>query len=169
MEFNNQEVEEQIDSQEESAEQVVEEQVEVVKDTTNEWKDRFLRLSAEFENFKKRTSTEQVQWIQRSQQRVIVDILSVTDDFERALQQKNDENASLFTGIELIYKSFLTILKKYKVEEVATSGAFDPEQHEAIMQVESESHESDEIIDTVQKGFTMNGQVIRHAKVTVAK
>jgi len=171
MEFNNQEFEDQVESQDEQTveeEVAVEEQVEV-ENETNEWKDRFLRLSAEFENFKKRTSAEQVQWIQRSQQRVIVDILSVVDDFDRALQQKNEENASLFAGIELIYKSFLTILKKYKVEEISTVGTFNPELHEAIMQVDSESHASDEIVDAVQKGFMMNGQVVRHAKVTVAK
>ena len=165
MEFENKDFEEN-----QEQEEVVEEEItEAPEEQTNEWQDRFLRLSAEFENFKKRTSAEQVQWISRSQQKVIVDVLSIVDDFERALQQKTEENADLYVGIELIYKSFLTFLKKYKVEEIPTQGAFDPEQHEAIMQADSEEHESGTIVQAVQKGFMMNGHVIRHAKVIVAK
>jgi molecular chaperone GrpE len=139
------------------------------KKEVDDWRDRFLRVTAEFENYKRRTSIEQVQWIQRSQQRLIVDILSIVDNFERALQQKNDQNAELFVGIEMIYKSFLAFLKKYNVEEIPTTGAFDPEKHEAIMQSESSDVASEHIIQTTQKGFMMHGEVIRHAQVIVAK
>jgi len=140
-----------------------------VLDETNQWMDRFLRVSAEFENFKKRTSMEQIQWIQRSQQKIIIDVLSIVDNFERALQQKNETNESLFVGIEMIYKSCLALLKKYNVEEIPTSGAFDPEKHEAIMQVDSADHASGEIVLVVQKGYMMNNQIIRPAQVSVAQ
>lgn len=165
MEFENQNknIEEQATEEVEVSEEVVEES------GNNEWKDRFLRLSAEFENYKKRSGAEQVQWVQRSQQKLIVDVLSIVDDFERALQQRTEENKELYVGIELIYKSFLTFLKKYRVQMIPASGQFDPEKHEALVQVDSEDHKSGEIVDTVQKGFMMNDQVIRHAKVTVAK
>lgn len=171
MEFDNKDYEEM--NEQTVEEEVVVEEVEQPeveeKDEAAEWKDRFLRVTAEFENFKRRTSTEQVQWIQRSQKKLIVDVLSIVDNFERALSQKNEENAELFVGIEMIYKSFLAFLKKYKVEEISTEGAFDPEKHEAIMQTESPDHASDEIIQATQKGFMMNGHVIRHAQVIVAK
>jgi molecular chaperone GrpE len=140
-----------------------------VLDETNQWMDRFLRVSAEFENFKKRTSMEQIQWIQRSQQKIIIDVLSIVDNFERALQQKNETNESLFVGIEMIYKSCLALLKKYNVEEIPTSGTFDPEKHEAIMQVDSADHASGEIVLVVQKGYMMNNQIIRPAQVSVAQ
>ena len=167
MKFNHDNFDENIEFDQDQAEEEV---VEVSADTqANEWKDRFLRVSAEFENFKKRTSVEQMQWIQRSQQKLIVDILSIVDNFERALQQKNEDNQSLFVGIELIYKSCLSVLKKYNVEEIATTGAFDPEKHEAIMQVQSPDHASGDIVATVQKGYLMNNQIIRPAQVTVAE
>lgn len=171
MEFDNkdyEEMNEQVVEEEAVSEEVDKPEVEE-KNEAAEWKDRFLRVTAEFENFKRRTATEQVQWIHRSQKALIVDILGTVDNFERALEQKNEENAELFVGIEMIYKSFLAFLKKYKVEEIATECSFDPEKHEAIMQTESPDHASDEIIQAVQKGFMMNGQVIRHAKVIVAK
>ena len=88
MEFDNKSDQNVENQTEVTEEQEVSQEVE----QTDEWKDRFLRVSAEFENFKKRTSAEQVQWIQRSQQKVIVDVLAIVDDFERALQQKNEEN-----------------------------------------------------------------------------
>jgi molecular chaperone GrpE len=141
----------------------------VEKKEVDDWRDRFLRVTAEFENYKRRNAAEQIQWIQRSQQRLIVDILSIVDNFERALQQKNDQNAELFVGIEMIYKSFLSFLKKYNVEEIPTKGMFDPEKHEAIMQSESSDVASEHIIQTTQKGFMMHGEVIRHAQVIVAK
>lgn len=143
--------------------------VEAYKQEAAMWKDQYARISADFDNYKKRMDREQVQWMQTAQTMVIKDLLTVVDNFERALSQKTEDTASLYIGIEMIYKSVLNILAKYGVKEFAEYKEFDPEKHEALMHAESSDHESGQIVQVLEKGFMIKDKVLRPAKVTVAQ
>lgn len=132
----------------------------------DEWKDRCLRTAADFENFKRRSEKERIQWITNTQSSVLADVLDIVDDFERALAQPADQSRE---GFELIYKSLQKILQKYGVQEIKEVAEFDPNLHEAIMQVESADHQAGQIVQVLQKGYRFKEQILRPAKVSVAK
>jgi molecular chaperone GrpE len=146
----------------------------------NEWKDRALRTAADYDNFKKRAEKERVMWITGAQSSVLLDLISIVDDFDRAFAsgvpfilssskdggQAADQSRA---GFELIYKSLQKILEKYGVVEIKELSHFDPVKHEAIMQVESADHKPGDIVQVLQKGYMFKGEVLRPAKVSVAK
>lgn len=137
----------------------------------NEMKQKYIYLQAEIDNYKKRVEKERMQWMQSAQSVVFVDLLEIVDDFERALAQTNgkaDLQAHL-AGFEMIEKSLQKLLKKYDVQEIAQTNEFDAHKHDAIMQVASQEHQSGDVVGTLQKGYTLKGQVIRPAKVSVAQ
>lgn len=134
----------------------------------NEWKERSLRISADFENYKKRVEKEKLLWMQTAQSTILQDLLAIVDDFDRAFEQKG-ENGQLLAGFELIYKSLLKMLEKYNIHEIKDIKTFDPLKHEAIMQVESAEHASGDIVKVLQKGYLLKDQIIRPVKVSVAK
>ncbi|QBA64688.1 nucleotide exchange factor GrpE [Muriicola soli] len=134
-------------------------------------KDKFLRLFAEFENFKRRTSKERIDLFKTAGQEVIVSLLPVLDDFERALNElgKSSEK-ELFKGVELIYNKFKDTLKAKGLAEVqAKEGdAFDAEIHDAITQIPAPNKKlKGKIIDVVEKGYSLGDKIIRHPKVVV--
>jgi molecular chaperone GrpE len=136
-------------------------------------KDRYMYLTAEFDNYKKRQEKERLSWLEFAQDGVLVDMLPIVDDIERALtdlQAKQlPELASQVTGIELIAKELSKTLKKYDIEEIPQAVQFDPERFEAVMQVKSETHKPGEIVAVFQKGYTRKGRVLRPVKVSVAE
>lgn len=134
-----------------------------------QWKDQATRIFADFENFKKRTEREQAQWMQVAQTSVLKDLLSMVDDFDRALAQKTEDTKDLYAGIEMIYASLVKVLKKYDVKEFESYQTFDPELHEALMRVDSPDHEEGQIVQVLEKGFMCKETVLRPAKVSVAK
>lgn len=134
-----------------------------------QWKDQATRIFADFENFKRRTEREQAQWMQVAQTGVLKDLLSLVDDFDRALAQKTDETKDLYAGIEMIYASLTKVLNKYDVKEFESYDLFDPEKHEALMRVDSADHEEGYIVQVFEKGFMCKETVLRPAKVSVAK
>ncbi len=134
-------------------------------------KDKFLRLFAEFENFKRRTSKERMDLFKTAGQEVIVSLLPVMDDFERALKElgKSSEK-ELFKGVELIYNKFKNTLKAKGLEDIeAKEGdAFDAEIHDAITQIPAPNKKlKGKIIDVVEKGYRLGDKIIRHPKVVV--
>src|SRR3989344_6957397 len=134
-----------------------------------EYTDHLKRLQAEFENYVKRVEKERVELHARASERLILKLLLVVDDFERALHQLKDVPAETKKGIELIFKNLHKVLVEEKVEPMACIGhKIDPYHHEVLMQVESEAPEG-EILEELQKGYKMNGRVIRYAKVKVSK
>jgi molecular chaperone GrpE len=133
----------------------------------NEWKDRALRTAADYENFKKRSEKERVMWITGAQSSVLLDLISIVDDFDRAFKATESDQSR--AGFELIYKSLQKILEKYGVVEIKELSHFDPVKHEAIMQVESADHKPGDIVQVLQKGYMFKGEVLRPAKVSVAK
>lgn len=132
-------------------------------------KDRYIRLYAEFENYKKRTTKEKMEFFQYANQEMMVSMLGVLDDFERALKEiaKNGNPADL-QGVELIYQKFKHKLteKGLKVMEVNAGDVFDVDYHEAITQIPSPSEDlKGKIVDVIETGYLLGEKVIRFAKV----
>lgn len=134
-------------------------------------KDKFLRLFAEFENYKKRTSKERMDLFRTAGQEVIVALLPVSDDFDRAMQElaKSDDK-EMFKGVELIQNKFKQVLKTKGLEEVETKAGdvFDADLHDAITQIPAPNKKmKGKIIDVIEKGFKLGDKLIRHPKVVV--
>ncbi|GLU44082.1 nucleotide exchange factor GrpE [Allomuricauda sp. NBRC 101325] len=134
-------------------------------------KDKFLRLFAEFENFKKRTSKERMDLFKTAGQEVIVALLPVMDDFDRALKElAKSEDKEMFKGVELISNKFRETLKNKGLEqiEVGEGDVFDADVHDAITQIPAPNKKlKGKIIDVVEKGFKLGDRIIRHPKVVV--
>ncbi len=136
-----------------------------------DWKDRYTRLSAEFDNFRKRTAKEKLELIILGGEDVIGSILSVLDDFERAIEamDKSDDIESARQGMHLIHKKLIDTLKQKGLTEIEANGAdFDTDLHEAITKFPSEDKKG-KVIDTVQKGYKLKDKVIRYCKVVVGE
>ena len=134
-------------------------------------KDKFLRLFAEFENYKRRTSKERMELFKTAGQEVIVSLLPVLDDFDRAMKElaKTDDK-EVFKGIELINVKLNETLKSKGLEilEVRAGDVFDAEIHEAITQIPAPDKKmKGKIIDVIEKGFKLGDRIIRHPKVVV--
>ncbi|WP_297045015.1 nucleotide exchange factor GrpE [Thermoflavifilum sp.] len=147
--------------------------VEKLENELAEYKDKYLRLVAEFDNYKKRTARERIELIQTAGREIIVSLLDVLDDFDRAMQQMDQAKdvAALKEGIQLIYNKFKSILQSKGLREMETLHAhFDPELHEAISEVPAPDEQlKGKVLDNVQKGYLLNDKIIRHAKVVVGK
>lgn len=139
----------------------------------DELKDKYLRLFAEFDNYKKRTIKERIDYMKTAAQDTIVALLPVLDDFERAKKNADDENSTeVFSeGVNLVYQKLFSILQQKGLEPMESNGeAFDPEFHEALTEVPAPSEEmKGKIIDTVERGYKLKDKIIRHAKVVVGK
>jgi len=138
-----------------------------------ELNDKYLRKVAEFDNYRKRTLKEKADLILNGGEKVITKILPVIDDFERAIAngKTTDDAQVLREGLELIFKKFLKILEGEGVERIETEGKdFDTDYHEAIAMVPGMGDDKKgKVIDCVQTGYTLNGKVIRFAKVAVGQ
>ena len=135
-------------------------------------KDKYIRLYSEFENFRRRTTKERLEWMQTASKDVILNVLPVIDDMERALKSMetaNDISKSAIEGMELIYKKLYSIMEKTGLKPMNAQGqTFDPELHEAITQFPAPSPDMiGKVVDEVEKGYLVNDKVIRFAKVVV--
>jgi len=136
-----------------------------------ELKDQLLRTVAEFDNFRKRSNNEKNELILQANANFVTSLLPVLDDFDRFfLASKDGDAESLRQGIEMISKNFQSILTNEGLSAMNSIGQpFDPERHEALMQVDAKDEKSDIVVDEHQKGYELNGRVVRHAKVIVSK
>ena len=154
--------EEQLANMLAEAQQMVEEQ-----------KDKYLRLSAEFDNYRKRTLKEKAELIKNGGEKTLTAILPVLDDFERALKnmEASEETKAMKEGVELIFSKFQKILGQEGLQKIDTDGKdFDVDFHEAIALITAPSEDlKGKILDCVQTGYMLNDKVIRHAKVAVAQ
>jgi molecular chaperone GrpE len=139
--------------------------------TLEKEKDKFLRLFAEFENYKKRTTRERLDLYKTAGQEVISALLPVLDDFDRALRELDrSEDEELFKGVVLIHNKFRDTLLAKGLEpiEVEAGDSFDPELHDAVTQVPApEKRLKGKIIDVIEKGYKLGDRIIRHPKVVV--
>ena len=136
-----------------------------------QWKDKYIRLVAEFDNYKKRTLKEKSELILNGSEKTVAAILPILDDFERATADKTEDPQAIKEGYELIYKKFLKALETLGVHKIKTDNAdFDVDYHEAIAMVPGMGDDKKgKVIDCVQTGYTLNDKVIRHAKVAVGQ
>jgi len=136
-----------------------------------ELEDRLLRLAAEFDNYKKRTVREFENIVKNANENLILDLIDILNNFSRALesQQNNQDLAGFKAGVELIYTQMKNLLNQEGLEEISGKGEkFDPALHEAVLQMESDQEEGT-ILQEVNKGYKLNGKVIRHSQVVVAR
>ena len=154
--------EEQLEKELEDAQAVIEEQ-----------KDKYLRLSAEFDNYRKRTMKEKAELILNGGEKSISSILPVIDDFERAIKtmETAKDVKAVKEGVELIYNKFMAVMAQNGVKVIETKDQpLDTDYHEAIAVIPAPSEEQKgKILDCVQTGYTLNDKVIRHAKVVVGE
>ena len=157
----------------ETEEKNVEKELEDAKEQLEQQKDKFLRLSAEFDNYRKRTMKEKAELILNGGEKTISSILPILDDFERALQnmEKATDVNAIKEGVEIIYNKFIKVLKENGVKVIETKGQpLNTDFHEAIAVIPApEEAQKGKILDCVQNGYTLNDKVIRHAKVVVGE
>lgn len=139
-----------------------------------EWKERCLRATADFDNFRRRAEKISLQTSRYAQTELITGLLPIFDNFERALHQKKMEELpqelqSWFKGIMLIDKELQKYLTSIGVQEIKEATMFDPELHEAVMTVEAPTIPSGNIVEVLQKGYRFKDAVIRPAKVSIAQ
>ncbi|MFL5730573.1 MAG: nucleotide exchange factor GrpE [Cytophagaceae bacterium] len=146
-------------------------QADILKNEVGELKDKYIRLYSEFENFRRRTSKEKIDMIKAANEDVIVSLLSVVDDFERAQKafSNSAENDPAREGINLIYNKLYRTLESKGLKPMDALGKeFNSDLHEAITQSPAPSEDlKGKIIDVLEKGYYLNDKVIRHAKVVI--
>ena len=141
-------------------------------DPVQQEREKYLRLYSEFENFRRRTTKERLDLLQNASKDLMLELLPVVDDMERAIQAlSGEENASAKEGMELIYKKFYGTLEKKGLKPMDAKGEdFDSEIHEAVTQFDAPSEDMvGKVIDEVEKGYYLNDKVLRFAKVVVGK
>ena len=163
----------QQEAPQEEKELSVEEQLAVAKEQIEQAKKEYMFLLAEFDNFRKRTIKEKADIIKNASEKAMTDLLPVIDDMERAMQaiEASDNIDSAKEGINLIYNKFIKYLEQNGVKAIdSTNADFNTEYHEAVTIFPApDEDKKGKVIDTVQKGYTMNDKVIRHSKVVVGQ
>jgi molecular chaperone GrpE len=153
---------------EEHEEQIVEEPV--AEESAPAPDDAYLRLAADFDNYRKRVAREQVELTSRANERILNELLPVLDDLERALEAATQhEEAKLEEGVRLVHRSLLGLVERHGLKEIETEGAFDPHVHEALLTQPGEGAEEGSVLQVLQKGYTLGDRVLRPARVIVAE
>ena len=161
---------EEIEAEEAVAEEVEFSEVDKLKNECAEINDKYVRLQAEFLNFKKRTEKEKSNLYKFANEKLFVDLLPLMDNMERALASTESGSDGIVDGLKMIKKSFDDLFAKNGVEAIESVGQeFDPELHHAVMSDESDDHEAEHVIEEFQKGYKLNDKVIRHSMVKVSK
>lgn len=157
----------------ESQEQDHPSEIDQLKQEKKELKDKYLRLYAEFDNYKKRTLKEKIDLMKTASADTIKALLPVLDDFDRAKKNADDENTQeqFSEGVTLVYNKLYSALKSKGLQPMQSDGEpFDPELHEAVTEIPAPSEDlKGKVIDTIEKGYHLNDTIIRHAKVVVGK
>lgn len=138
----------------------------------SEQKEKNLRLLAEFDNYKKRTSRERYELLNSASKDVIIALLPVLDDFERAIKSENiSQGENLNEGVRMIHSRLWNVMQSQGLKAMESTGEmFDPDLHEAITDISTPDPSSKgKVIDTIEKGYMLNDKIIRHAKVVVGK
>lgn len=153
-------------------EMTIDDSVEKLEEELQEQKDKYLRLFAEFDNYKRRTSKERLELIQTAGKDIVVSMLDVIDDCDRAENQmlKSEDLAQVKEGNQLVFNKLRAALLQKGLTPMESKNAdFDVEKHEAITEIEAGEELKGKVVDEVQKGYYLNGKLIRFAKVVVGK
>jgi molecular chaperone GrpE len=153
----------------------IKKEVDKLKNELAEANDKYIRMAAEFNNFKKRSEREFANLIESANRNLFMELLPTIDDFERSLNSENTDKTkksykSLKDGIDLIYQKLISTLQKQGLEAIETIDTpFDPEFHEALMQIENKDKDSNIVLEEIEKGYLLKNKVIRHSRVVVNK
>jgi len=170
--------ESQVEEEKVETEETVEvDPLEAAQDEAADWKDKFLRAHADFENSKRRLEKDKMNAVAYANESFAKDILAVMDSFDNALSSiegADEENSSevlekMKEGVNLTFEQLKKILEKNSIKEIDCEGEFNPEVHQAIMQVESDEHEAGDVVQVMQKGYTIKDRVLRPAMVSTCK
>ncbi len=160
------------DTRAQTNEENIQSQIDDLQNQLAEEKDKYIRLFAEFDNFRKRTHREKMDLIETASEDVISALLPVLDDFERALNElKKSEDDNLYKGVKLIYDKFRKTLedKGLKEIEVHKGDTFDADIHEAVAQIPGDKKMSGKIYDVIEKGYRLGNKIIRYPKVVTVQ
>ena len=154
-----------------TAEPTIEEQLEAAKKEVEQYKDKYLRAVAEFDNYRKRTLKEKAELLLNGSEKTVCAFLPILDDFERAIADKTEDVNAIKEGMQIIFNKFNKTLESLGVKKIETEGKdFDVDFHEAVAMVPGMGDDKKgKVIDCVQTGYQLNDKVIRHAKVAVGQ
>ena len=154
-----------------TAEPTIEEQLEATKKEVEQYKDKYLRAVAEFDNYRKRTLKEKAELLLNGSEKTVCAFLPILDDFERAIADKTEDVNAIKEGMQIIFNKFNKTLESLGVKKIETEGKyFDVDFHEAVAMVPGMGDDKKgKVIDCVQTGYQLNDKVIRHAKVAVGQ
>lgn len=154
-----------------TAELTIEEQLEAAKKEVEQYKDKYLRAVAEFDNYRKRTLKEKAELLLNGSEKAVCAFLPILDDFERAIADKTEDVNAIKEGMQIIFNKFNKTLESLGVKKIETEGKdFDVDFHEAVAMVPGMGDDKKgKVIDCVQTGYQLNDKVIRHAKVAVGQ
>jgi molecular chaperone GrpE len=156
-----------------SSENTAEDQIKAAQEKTKEYYERMLRISAEFENYKKRSARETDSFRKFANESILKDLLPVVDNLERAISSSAAAQGAeqcITEGVDLTLKEILRVLARYGVNPVEAQGKpFDPSIHEAVMQQESEEFPENTVLTEFQRGYTLHERILRPAMVVVSK
>lgn len=168
--------EEDLEEQEQTEETVEIDPLEVAQAEAAEYKDKYLRAHADFENSKRRLEKDKMNAVSYANESFAKDILAVMDSFENALasmensvEDSSEVLSNMKEGVNLTFEQLKKILEKNSIKEVSCEGEFDPEVHQAIMQVESDDHDTGDVVQVMQKGYTIKDRILRPAMVSTCK
>lgn len=158
-------------AEEKTTELTVEEQLEAAKKEVEQYKDKYLRAVAEFDNYRKRTLKEKAELLLNGSEKAVCAFLPILDDFERAIADKTEDVNAIREGVQIIFNKFNKTLESLGVRKIETEGKdFDVDFHEAVAMVPGMGDDKKgKVIDCVQTGYQLNDKVIRHAKVAVGQ
>lgn len=158
-------------AEEKTTELTVEEQIEAAKKEVEQYKDKYLRAVAEFDNYRKRTLKEKAELLLNGSEKAVCAFLPILDDFERAIADKTEDVNAIKEGVQIIFNKFNKTLESLGVRKIETEGKdFDVDFHEAVAMVPGMGDDKKgKVIDCVQTGYQLNDKVIRHAKVAVGQ
>ena len=159
--------------EEQAAEDAASTDAKIAEAAVADMKQRYMRLQADFANFKKRTAGEKLQISEVVKMEVLQNVLPIVDNFERALQvpqdKLTDDLKSFVDGYEMIYKQLMTVLEKEGVVKIDAVGKpFDPNYHQAVMRVASDEYDNDVVVEVLQEGYLLGDKTLRPAMVKVA-
>lgn len=154
-----------------TAEPTIEEQLEAAKKEVEQYKDKYLRAVAEFDNYRKRTLKEKAELLLNGSEKTVCAFLPILDDFERAIADKTEDVNAIKEGMQIIFNKFNKTLESLGVKKIETEGKdFDVDFHEAVAMVPGMGDDKKgKVIDCLQTGYQLNEKVIRHAKVAVGQ
>ena len=173
-EITEQEVQSEVVVEETPKEESLEDKIASLEQQLKDSEDKYLRVHADFENIKKRLEREKYQAIDYASEKFAKDLLAPIDTLELAIQSAKLELgaeellAKLKEGIELTIKNFNTTFEKHNISKIETDGEFDPNVHNAVMQVDSADHESGQIVSELQKGYMLKDRLLRPSMVSIA-